>query len=357
VNPLLATAEELLERGHDVVALGTAEGLEVDLVARAGLDLNVVTRAPFPRRPNRDAVAFPWRFRSAVRGALRAIDAFGADAVVGFGGYASTPAYVAARRRSLPIVVHEGNARPGMANTWGAKRADAVAVTFASTPLPDAIHTGLPLRRAITDLAQRLQDPAEGAQLRAQARAHWGWPEDTPTLLVTGGSTGALRLNLATAAAIETLTGHGVHVIHLTGRGKASEAERARADLTAAAQSAYVVREYLHDMETAFAGADAVVCRAGAGMVCEVSALGIPAVYVPLAFGNGEQALNAHDAVEAGAALMIDDADLTATSLELSAERLVLDRRAQEQARQAASGVGIVDGAQRLATVIEGVLR
>jgi UDP-N-acetylglucosamine--N-acetylmuramyl-(pentapeptide) pyrophosphoryl-undecaprenol N-acetylglucosamine transferase len=355
VNPLLATAEELISRGHDVAVLGTAEGLEAELIPRAGLQMFVVPRVPFPRRPSISAVRFPFRLRAAVRAATRAIDAIDADAVVGFGGYVSTPAYLAARRRRVPVVVHEGNAKPGLANRLGARRAAAVAVTFKGTPLPGAIHTGLPLRRAITDLAARLSDPVAGPDARRVARAAWGWPEDAPTLLVTGGSTGAASLNSAVAEAIETLVAHGVHVLHITGRGKADGAERAWGNLPARMRGQYVVREYVHDMDTAFAVADAVVCRAGAGMVCEVTALGIPAVYVPLPHGNGEQALNAREAVEAGAAHILNDADLTPTSLELTAEPLVLDRKVQEFARAAAAGVGIVDGAARVASVVEGV--
>lgn len=355
-NPLLATAEELVARGHDVVALGTAEGLEAELVARAGLDFAVVPRVPLPRRPSRDLVALPWRLAAAVRAAGKAIDDLEADVVVGFGGYVSTPAYLAARRRKVPVVVHEGNARPGIANKLGARWAAAVAVTFESTPLPGAVVTGMPLRPAIAALAARLADPSEGAAARDAARQVWGWEPGVPTLLVTGGSTGAASLNAATAGAIERLVQHGIHVLHLTGKGKSVGAERARGDLPARHRDLYVVREYVHDMESAFAAADAVVCRAGAGTVCEVSALGIPAVYVPLAHGNGEQALNAADAVAAGAARLVGDAELTPLALELAAEPLVLDRKSQEAARLAAVTVGIVDGAARLAAVVEEVI-
>lgn len=356
VNPLLATAEELINRGHDVAVVGTAEGLEAELVPRAGLPMHVIPRVPFPRRPSASALRFPWRLRAAVRAASRAIDEVGADAVVGFGGYVSTPAYLAARKRGVPVVVHEGNAKPGLANRLGARNAAAVAVTFKDTPLPGAIHTGLPLRYAITDLAARLNDPIAGPDTRRISRATWGWPDDAPTLLVTGGSTGAASLNAAVAESIETLVAHGIHVLHLTGRGKSDGAQRAWGNLPAAMRDQYVVREYVHDMDAAFAAADAVVCRAGAGMVCEVTALGIPAVYVPLPHGNGEQALNAREAVEAGAATLLDDADLTPTSLELRAEPLVLDRKVQEQARAAAASVGVVDGAARLATLVEGAI-
>jgi UDP-N-acetylglucosamine:LPS N-acetylglucosamine transferase len=175
-------------------------------------------------------------------------------------------------------------------------------------------------------------------------------------MLVTGGSTGAASLNAATAGAIANLVQHGIHVLHLTGRGKSAEAERARGDLSARSRHMYVIREYVHEMEMAFAAADAVVCRAGAGMVCEVSALGIPAVYVPLPHGNGEQELNCRSAADAGAAIVVADGDLNATSLELAAEPLVLDRKTQEAARAAAASIGIVDGAARLSDIIERVV-
>lgn len=356
-NPLLATADELASRGHDVAALGTAEGLEADLVARAGLDFYVVPKVPLPRRPSLDMLKLPSRLSGAVRAGALAIDAIDAQVVVGFGGYVSTPAYLAARRRKVPMVVHEGNASPGIANRLGSRWAAAVAVTFEGTPLRGAELTGLPLRRAITDLAERLSDERTRAELRASARETWGWESDAPTLLVTGGSTGAASLNAATAAAVEHLVQHGIHVIHLTGRGKSDGAERARGGLAARHRDMYVVREYVHDMEKAFAAADAVVCRAGAGMVCEVSALGLPAVYVPLPFGNGEQELNARGAVAAGAATLIRDADLNPTSLELAAEPLVLDRKIHAAARNAAASVGIVDGAARLADMIERVVQ
>lgn len=353
VNPLLATADELAFRGHDVAALGTQEGLEAELVPRAGLELHVVPRVPLPRRPSLDLVRLPWRWRAAVKAAGRAIDAVGADAVVGFGGYVSTPAYVAARRKGVPVIVHEANARPGLANRVGARRAAAVAITFEGTELPGAQLTGLPLRPVIADLAARLANPAARAAARADARLHWGWTEEAPVLLVMGGSLGAASVNAALASAIERLTDHGIHVLHLTGKNKSDQAERARGNLAAARRDQYVVREYLHDMELAFAAADAVLCRSGAATVSELSALGLPAVYVPLPHGNGEQALNASGAVAAGAATLVHDSDLTAAALELSVEPLLLDPKARERAREAAVTIGIVDGAARLAALVE----
>jgi len=356
VNPLLATAGTLLERGHDVTAVGTADGLEADLVPRAGLDLIEIEKVPFPRRPDGAAVRFPAALRGAVKACEAAIDRVGADAVVGFGGYVSTPVYLAARRRRLPIVVHEANAKPGIANRLGARLTDRVAVTFPGTPLPHATVTGLPLRPELESLARTLADPESRAVAVREARAARGWAPDAHVLLVFGGSLGAASLNTAMSGAIETLVGHGVHVIHLTGRGKAEDARRALAALPTDRRAQYEVAEYSHDMAGAFAAADGVVCRSGAATVCEIGALGLPALYVPLPHGNGEQALNASSAVEAGAAALVRDAELTPAVLVLQAERMLLDPDVAGEMRDAARDIGIADGAARLADLIEGAL-
>lgn len=354
VNPLLATATELVARGHRITVVGSAGGLEEDLVPRAGFQLALIDRVPFPRRPNRAAVRFPAAFGRARAQARAIIDAAAADAVVGFGGYVSTPVYSAAKRAKVPIVVHEANAKPGLANKYGARHAAGVAVTFPGTALPGRPQvTGLPLRASIAELARQLADPAAREGLARDAREARGWPSDAPVLLVTGGSLGAASINDAVATAAPTLVRHGVHVIHLTGLGKSGPAELAKGDLPAALRDAYDVAEYSHDMSEVFAAASAVLCRAGAATVCEVSALGLPALYVPLPHGNGEQALNARAAVEAGAATVIDDATLTPEAVVLEAERMVLDPEGADAMRTAARRIGIVDGAARLADMIE----
>ena len=194
VSPLLALADCLRRRDPEVrvTALGTAAGLEARLVPERGYPLLEVPKVPFPRRPSGDLLRLPGNLRRAVRAAEDAIDSTGAEVVVGFGGYVSTPAYLAARRRGTPVVVHEQNARPGLANRLGARFAAGVGVTFPGTPLPHATVTGMPLRREIATL--------DRAAHRAEARARFGLT-DAPTVLVTGGSLGAQRLNDAFAGA------------------------------------------------------------------------------------------------------------------------------------------------------------
>ncbi|EYR62829.1 UDP-diphospho-muramoylpentapeptide beta-N-acetylglucosaminyltransferase [Actinotalea ferrariae CF5-4] len=359
VNPLLAVADELRHRDDrtGIVVLGTAEGLEADLVPAHGYELVTVPRVPFPRRPTADWFRFPSRLRDAVDAADAAIETSGARVVVGFGGYVATPAYLAARRRGVPVVVHEQNARPGLANRLGARWAAAVAVTFPGTPLRNAQVTGLPLRPDVLALAEgRAADPVGE---RERAAAELGLDPDLPTLLVTGGSLGARSLNEAVSGAAADLLRAGVQVLHLTGRDKAEPvraavAQAARAGLTAQA-GRYQVREYLTRMHLALAVADLVVARAGAGTVSELAALGIPAVYVPLPIGNGEQRLNARPVVDAGGGLLVADAEMTADRVRDDVLPLVTDAGRLAEMAQAAASVGVVDAAARVADLIEDV--
>lgn len=357
VNPLLAVADELRRRHPNarLTVLGTAQGLEARLVPEHGLDLALVPRVPLPRRPTLDWFRLPGRLRAAVRAAGTAIDESGAQVVVGFGGYVSTPAYLAARRRQIPVVIHEANARPGLANRWGARWAKSVAVTFPGTALPGAQLTGLPLRAPIARLLAERSADADGA--RAVAAAELGLDPALPTLLVSGGSLGAVSVNTAVAGAARELLAAGVQVLHLTGAGKA-DAVRAALDGVPGAER-YQVREYLNEMHLALAVADVVVGRSGAGTVCELAALGIPAVYVPLPVGNGEQRLNAAAVVAAGGGLLVDDEDLDPAWLLAHLPVLLVGDSASEtrgRMGRAAASVGVRDAAARVARLVEAEL-
>ncbi|MFP3713657.1 undecaprenyldiphospho-muramoylpentapeptide beta-N-acetylglucosaminyltransferase [Puerhibacterium sp. TATVAM-FAB25] len=354
VNPLLAVADELRARepGLRALVLGTTSGLEADLVPERGYRLWPVPKVPLPRRPSVELLTLPGKLAAAVRAAEAAIDEVGAEAVVGFGGYVSTPAYLAARRRGVPVVVHEQNARPGVANRLGARWAARVGATFPGTSLRDAVVTGLPLRREISDLVARRA--ADAAAARVQAADALGLEPTLPTLVVTGGSSGALSLNTAVSRAAAALLESGAQVLHLTGRDKDGPVREAVGRLAGTHETRrYQVREYLSDMHLALAVADLVVARAGAGTVCELAALGLPAVYVPLPVGNGEQRLNATPLVEAGGGLLVDDADLTSTWVAEHVPALLGDPARLDAMAAAARAAGVRDGAARVADLVE----
>ncbi len=351
VNPLLAVADELRARDPEakVLVLGTTTGLEADLVPARGYELWPVPRVPLPRRPSADLLTLPRNLRSAVRAAQAAIDRIDARAVVGFGGYVSTPAYLAARRSGVPVVIHEQNARPGLANRLGARWAARVGLTFEGTTLRGGVVTGLPLRHEIADLVGRRT--ADAAGTRQAAAAALGLDPTRPTLLVTGGSSGALAVNAAVVGAAASLLTAGVQVLHLTGRGKDGPVREALADL-GTATAHYHVREYLSEMHHGLAVADLVVARAGAGTVCELAALGIPAVYVPLPVGNGEQRLNATPLVRAGGGVLVDDDAFTPAWVTANVPALIGDAERLGAMARAAGATGVRDGAARVADLV-----
>ena len=350
VSPLIALADCLRRRdpATTVTALGTATGLEARLVPERGYRLLTVPKVPMPRRPGADLARLGGRLAAAVRAAGAAIDEVSADVVVGFGGYVCPPAYLAARRRGVPIVIHEQNFLPGLANRLGARLTPYVAVSFAGTPLAHARHTGLPLRPEISGL--RRGEP----QLREQARRELGLDPALTTLLVIGGSLGAQRLNDTFGAAAGHLRAAGVQVLHASGIGKDVPVAEVAAAGTPGSPGgpAYVVVPYLDRIETAYAAADLVACRAGASTVCELTAVGLPGAYVPLPIGNGEQRLNAEPVVAAGGGLMVADAGCTPAWVRSALLPLLGDPSALQRMGEAAAMLGVPDADERLADLV-----
>ncbi len=343
VSPLLALADCLRRRdpATTVTALGTAEGLEARLVPERGYPFLTVPKVPMPRRPGADLVRLGTRLSAAVSAAGAAIESTGADVVVGFGGYVSAPLYLAARRRGVPIVIHEQNPLPGLANRLGARFTPYVAVSFPGTPLPHAVHTGMPLRPEISRLRRQ--------EVRGSAFAELGLDPARTTLLVTGGSLGAQRLNQTFGAAARDLLAAGVQVLHASGLGK-----DVPLDLGAAPADgpAYVVVPYLDRIELAYAAADLVACRAGANTVCELTAVGLPGAYVPLPVGNGEQRLNAEPVVAAGGGLLVADADCTPDWVRTTLVPLLADPAALQSMAGSAAALGVPNADERLADLV-----
>lgn len=337
VNPLLALADLIRATEPDatIVVLGTREGLEARLVPERGYELVFIERLPFPRRPNLAALKFPARYARAVREVRALIRNRGIDVVVGFGGYASAPAYRAGAKEGVPVVVHEANARPGMANKLGARSTPYVAVTFAGTPIKNARVTGMPLRPEITGL--------DRAAVRASAREHFGLDPERRTLLVTGGSLGARAINRGISGSAAEIVAAGVQVLHVWG---------GLTEIEDPGVAGYHVLPYCDRMDLAFAACDLAVSRAGSTTVSELAGLGVPAVFVPYAVGNGEQRFNAAGVVAAGGALLVEDAELTPAWVTDTLLPLLADDARLADMSVRSRSAGTLDGTERLLDLV-----
>jgi UDP-N-acetylglucosamine--N-acetylmuramyl-(pentapeptide) pyrophosphoryl-undecaprenol N-acetylglucosamine transferase len=351
---MLSLADALTRRADGagdlrITCLGTARGMETRLVPARGYDLRLIPPVPLPRKPTVDLLRVPGRVWRAVAETRAVLDEVDADVVVGFGGYVALPAYLAARRArrggsaGIPIVVHEQNALPGLANRVGARLAARVAVTVPGTPLHRGEHVGMPLRRTISSL--------DRAAHRAVGRLEFGLEADRPTLLVFGGSQGAQSLNRAAVGAADALTAAGVQVLHARGPKNPHVTVPARP----AGSAPYVVVDYLERMDLAYAAADLALCRAGAVTVAELSAVGLPAAFVPLPIGNGEQRRNALPVVEAGGGLLVEDAELSDAWIESHLVPLLTDPDALAGYARHAAAAGAPEADERLADMVLGV--
>ena len=335
IEPALNVADAIarLDPEARLSVLGSERGLETTLVPQRGYELDTVPSVPLPRRPNGDLLRLGPRLTRAVRAASAVLASRHADVVVGFGGYAAVPAYLAARRAHLPIVIHESNARPGVANRLGARFTPYVFESYPGT-IGGARPMAVPLRRSIATL--------DRAAMRSEGRRHFGLDPDRPTLLVFGGSQGAVRLNTIVGEAVPLLHAEGVQVLHSYGTRNPAPAE----------QEGYVPVPYIDRMDLAYAAADVAMTRAGAMTCAELAAVGLPAVYVPLPIGNGEQRLNALPVVDAGGGFLVEDADITAEWLTQTILPLLHDGSRLRSMGAAAYGYGVRDADEQLARVV-----
>lgn len=339
VNPLLSVADQLVLTGmatpNEIVVVGTAEGLEGRLVPEAGYRLLTTARLPFPRRFDLDAVVFWPKLAIAVLQVMVYIRRHRAEVLVGFGGYASAPGYLAAWLSRIPIVIHEANAVPGFANRLGAKLTPYVAVAFSHTRLGNARVIGMPMARSITN--------RESPPSSAQARTSFGLKARTKTLLVTGGSQGAVSINATISQVVSDVLAMGWQVLHIVG---------SKNPVPETTPQGYVVLSYCQDMDRAFAAATAVISRAGAATVSEIQLLGLPAIFVPYPVGNGEQEKNASDSLHAGAAVLVPDRDFTPEYVRQTVLPLLGDDSALERMRDNARSLGRPGAAQELVDLI-----
>ena len=314
VYPALAVAEELVSRGtpSDDITFFGGDRMEASVVPDAGYPFIAVDIHGIRRSISMDNVRLPMKVRSARDVIARSIADRGIRSMLVFGGYVSGPAALAASKQTIPLVIHEANAEPGVANRLVARKADTVFVAFEAAlgKLRRATVVGSPLRRAFNEF--------DRSTMRADARDDYGVDPDGVVIGVIGGSLGASALNELTRR-LASLPERSFEIIHITGTAHVRELSD-----EASTVEGWVVKGYEEETPRLYAACDLVLSRGGALTVAELHATRTPAVIVPLPAGGAYQALNAADVADLGGALVIDQShqdEIIETVVALSCDR------------------------------------
>ena len=347
VFPALALAAELRSDDHDVRFAGTAAGQENHLVREAGFPFVAVEARPLERKVSVRALAAPFAAARSVKTCRPLVEA--SDVVVGMGGYVSVPVALAALRSRRPLVLHEQNAVPGLANRTFARPARIVALSFAEArrALPRrarTLVTGNPVRPQI------LAVPAERDYLAKEAIAELHLEAGRRTVVVFGGSQGALHVNGALAQALPAMDRGGLQVLLLTG---AAHVDAVRASLPADAGPPVRVVGFLERMELAYAIADVVIARAGATTIAEIAVCGLPSVLIPYPYATGRhQEANARALERGGGATIVLDDQLDGGVLGERIAGLLGDDERRRSMAEHASAWSRPDAARALADAV-----
>jgi UDP-N-acetylglucosamine--N-acetylmuramyl-(pentapeptide) pyrophosphoryl-undecaprenol N-acetylglucosamine transferase len=301
VEPALAVARWVRSQNSEVncVFVGTHSGVENSLVEAAGFELKRIEKAAFPREINLQA--FTWIFRYLIS-LLQADNLVkDADVVVGFGGYVAASTYLVAKLRRKPIIIHEANVKPGMANRLGNFLGGRTLVAFNETEkvLDNVVVVGIPLRPEVVELAK--MSDSDRISARTAASKKLGFKDNHATVAIFGGSLGSVKFNSVIEKALPHFTKLGIQVIHSVGR---------KNSLPNASEN-YFPYPYIDDMASVYAASDLVIARGGAVSVFETGALGIFTLYVPLPIGNGEQLQNAQIVTASGGGMIIENSKFT----------------------------------------------
>ncbi len=313
IEPALAVARELQSRypQSSIIFLGTESGLETHLVPDAGFTLSLITKVKIARSLAPSLALIPFLLIRSIVQSIRLLRS--ADALIGFGGYVSGPAYLAALLTRTPIVIHEANARPGIANRMGAHLTRYIAASHSVDKgvFSDALVSGLPLREDVVS-AFRVAS-ADWTLARLEAKRALGFSDLKPLIFIFGGSQGSVAINAIIASAQPSLQSAGIQILHGVGAGNSLPQST----------GGYHAQNYIIDMATAYLAADIVISRSGAVTCAEVNTLGKFALFIPLPIGNGEQELNGHDLVAQGRAEILQQRKFTSEWLIANIDRLL----------------------------------
>lgn len=352
INPALALAEELTDRGHHVTFYGQTQKLEGTLVPQAGFDFEPIRVTGIDRSRPWTAVTALVRMRKAQHTLADDFARTGKpDVAVGFGAYVEMPLMTWCEKNDVPCVLHEQNSVPGLANKTAASHAATVCVSLpvAAAAFKDHVGaqtnivvTGNPVRRSVVKAS------------RAEGRRSFNVPEDATMLLVFGGSLGAQHLNKAVVALKDRLMAvPDLYVVHSTGKELYDEVASSLR-LSEGEAERWQVLPYINNMGEALAASDLVVSRAGASSIAEIAALAVPSVLVPYPHATADhQTTNAHYLVDAGAGVLFKDDDIDGEPFAAKVLELVRSADERGRMREAAKDLGQDRAASALADQVE----
>ncbi len=357
INPALAVAGEIRKQYPDanILFIGTAEKMEARLVPAAGFDFKTIQISGFNRVLNLNGIkqnikTLSYLLKSSSQ-AKKIIKEFNADAVIGFGGYVSGPVVRAAAKLGIPTAVHEQNAFPGMTNKTLAKMVDAVMLTEESVaqymqPKNPPVVTGLPIRGELLETDRDI------------ARAELGL-DDKPLVLSMGGSLGARAINDSMLEVIANRTQkNDCWFMHATGKDCKDFPDRLAAKGTDLNNKHIIIRDYIDDMHRCLAAADLVICRAGASSLCEFQVMGKPSILIPYPYATeNHQYHNAKALADKGAAILIEEKDLTPAVLMQHIDTLLESPGKLTQMGTAAKQMAVTDATTRIVKVIENIIK
>jgi UDP-N-acetylglucosamine--N-acetylmuramyl-(pentapeptide) pyrophosphoryl-undecaprenol N-acetylglucosamine transferase len=303
IYPAIAIANAWKEKypSSEILFVGAEGKMEMQKVPEAGYKIEGLKVAGLQRSLSLSNLSFPFKLLGSLRRAKQLIREFKPDAVVGVGGYASGPVLYMAQSNNIPTLIQEQNSYAGLTNKILAKKARKICVAYPGMekffPATKIIYTGNPVRKDILDLSGK----------RERALAHFGLKQDRKTILVLGGSLGARTINQAVVAEMEAFEKSSYQVLWQSGKFYFQEMST---KVQASGLAHIHVREFIKEMDLAYAAADAVVSRAGALSVSEISLVGKPTIFIPSPnVAEDHQTKNAMAYVQAGAAVLLKDAE------------------------------------------------
>lgn len=337
-----------IQPDSEFLYVGTHRGLENKIVPETGISFKTIKIQGFKRKLSLDNIKTVQLFLESIKRSKEILREFKPDVVIGTGGYVSGSVVYAAARMKIPTIVHEQNSVPGMTNKFLSRFADRVGICF-----PDAAQY-FPESKTVLVGNPRAQEVVTSG--KSEVLEQYGLLPDIPTVLIFGGSQGALKINQAVIQTLPKFSQKDYQVLYASGDRYYNEikekfdVEKINRNLS--------LQPYIKNMTDVMANVDLLIGRAGATSIAELTALGLPAILIPSPYvTNDHQTKNAQSLVNAGAVKMIPDVDLTGESLIDAVDEIMNDSEKREAMAKASRQEGIPDAAERLWSLVNEIVR